>query len=158
MRPALAAPLAVGLLLVGLAGGCTDDDAVATVPGVRVVEVVMTEMAFEPSSFTFRAGETVEFRFENRGRERHEAVIGDEAAQRAAVAAMEEMDRKAGGPGRARRGRAHPGMGLPNVISLEPGEQGSITFLFSKAGRLLMQCHEPGHLEGGMTATITITP
>lgn len=138
--------------------GCGGGDTTAATSEARVVPVVMTEMAFEPSMFTFGAGETVEFRFVNRGTVRHEAVIGDEASQRAAVAAMESMDRKAGGPGRARRVTAHPGMGLPNVISLEPGEEGSITFVFSRAGTLLMQCHEPGHLEGGMTATITITP
>jgi len=67
-----------------------------------------------------------------------------------------------GGDGEGARGRsrpavAHPGMGLPNVISVEPGRTGTITFQFAKPTTLLMQCHEPGHLEGGMTATITIT-
>jgi uncharacterized cupredoxin-like copper-binding protein len=49
-------------------------------------------------------------------------------------------------------------MGLPNLISVEPGRTGTITFQFAKPTTLLMQCHETGHLEAGMTGTITITP
>jgi uncharacterized cupredoxin-like copper-binding protein len=49
-------------------------------------------------------------------------------------------------------------MGLPNVVSVEPGRTGTITFQFAKPATLLVQCHEAGHLEGGMTGTITITP
>jgi uncharacterized cupredoxin-like copper-binding protein len=105
------------------------------------------------------------FRFHNEGTVRHEAVIGDQAAQDAAMAAMAAATSTtaAGGDDEGARGRsrpavAHPGMGLPNLISVEPGSTGTITFQFAKPTTLLMQCHEPGHLEGGMTATITITP
>ena len=51
---------------------------------------------------------------------------------------------------------AHPGMGLPNVIYLLPGATGDITFQFAKPTTMLMECHQPGHLEAGMRATVVV--
>jgi len=156
------APLAVLALLLA---GCADETASA--PGgvdVRVIEVTMKEMAFEPSDITVRAGETVTFRMTNAGTVRHEAVFGNEDMQRAALAKMAEMDGSrttlpaAGGRSRPLAAPAHPGMGMPNVISLEAGETGDITFRFDEPAEWLIQCHEPGHLEGGMAGTLTILP
>ena len=135
-------------------------------PGLsaEVVNVTMTEMRFTPNSFVFHVGDTITFRFHNRGTVRHEAVIGDEAAQAAALQAMAAM--AASGTtsslppaqGRSRLVIGHPGMGLPNLISVEAGASGDITFSFAKATTLLMECHETGHLEAGMKATIVIEP
>jgi uncharacterized cupredoxin-like copper-binding protein len=162
IRGALAALLLAALVAVA---GCSDGGGSADVPpGVdRVVDVTMTEMKFDPDDFSFKVGETIMFRFHNEGRVRHEAVIGDQSAQDAAVAAMAALTTtttpsQEGARGRSRVVLSHPGMGLPNLISVEPGRTGTITFQFAKPTTLLMQCHETGHLEAGMTGTITITP
>lgn len=52
---------------------------------------------------------------------------------------------------------AHPGMSAANVVSVEPGATGEITFTFAKVGTLLMGCHETGHYAAGMVGTINIT-
>lgn len=144
-------------LFIVSCGGEGSPDAAG---GGTVVDVVMKEMRFIPDHFRFRVGEVVTFRFHNEGKVRHEAVIGDQAAQDAAVAAMDAMSGSpttvGGARGRSRTAIGHPGMGLPNVVSVEPGEVGTIVFQFAKAATLLMQCHEAGHLEGGMAATIEI--
>lgn len=146
----------VAALLAGLSA-CGDEDAGPMTSG-RVVDVEMFEMRFRPDHFRFRVGEVVTFRFHNKGAVRHEAVIGDQAAQDAAMAAMAAMSTSTVAPsrGRSRGVAAHPGMGLPNVVSVEPGKVGTIVFQFAKPTTLLMQCHEAGHLERGMAATIEI--
>ena len=166
-RPRLAGlALLVLCASLGALAGCAGGGSAEVPQGVdEVVDVKMTEMAYTPDEFTFRVGETVMFRFHNEGTVRHEAVIGDQAAQDAAMAAMAAAATSTtvaagdeeGARGRSRPAVAHPGMGLPNLISVEPGRTGEITFQFAKPTTLLMQCHETGHLEGGMTATITIT-
>ena len=163
MKPSRARrALPVLLVAVTLAAAVGCGETAATMPGLsaEVVEVTMTEMRFTPSSFTFHVGDTVTFRFHNKGTVRHEAVIGDAAAQQAAMQAMAAMATTTLPPaqGKSRLVVRHPGMGLPNLISVEAGKSGDITFSFAKATTLLMQCHERGHLEAGMTATIVIEP
>jgi uncharacterized cupredoxin-like copper-binding protein len=48
------------------------------------------------------------------------------------------------------------GHGHDNALSLKAGETGSLTMTFAKAGSLLIGCHEPGHYEAGMKATVTV--
>ena len=162
--PALLAALALSCLLLA---ACSDGSTALTAGGleVRTVEVAMSEMEFTPSTVKVTVGETVALRFTNRGTVRHEAVIGDQAAQDQAVSMMIQMGQVpstaptlATGPGRARSAAAHPGMSLPNVISLDPGQSGDITLTFGLVGPLLIQCHESGHLEKGMTATLLVEP
>jgi len=152
--------LSVIPLLTSLAAtGCTDEQAAIGGVKVRVIEMTMTEMAFAPDDVTVTVGETVTFRLTNAGTVRHEAVFGDQSMQNEAVAQMQAMGTTTSLPpvrGRSFTVRAHPGMGLPNLISLEPGQSGDITFTFGRAANFLIQCHEDGHLEGGMTATLRI--
>ena len=154
-------PLVAAVVLLG-AGACSDGSTALTAGGlqVRTIDMVMTEMKFTPSKVVVTAGETITFHFTNEGKIRHEAVIGDQAAQDEAVRLMAQMGMGSTttGPGRSRRARAHPGMGLPNVISLEAGQSGDMTFTFGKVGELLIECHESGHLEAGMKATLTVRP
>ena len=37
-----------------------------------------------------------------------------------------------------------------------PGETGSLSMTFAEARSLLIGCHEPGHYEAGMRATLTV--
>lgn len=129
--------------------GCSGSDRIAS---PKLVDIEMTEMRFRPSHLRFEVGAVVTFRFHNKGTERHEAVIGDQEAQDAARAAM------AGMRGRSRATPRHPGMDIENMVSVEPGETAELSLQFTKPATLLMQCHEDGHLESGMTGTIEIVP
>ena len=43
-------------------------------------------------------------------------------------------------------------------VNLDPGQTDSFQYTFDEAGaELLAGCHEPGHYDRGMVATITIT-
>ncbi len=100
------------------------------------------ELRFEPAEFRFQAGETVRFEVTNAGAIVHEFLIGDEAAQEQFEMEMSEGD-----------GMAHDG---DAGVSIEPGESETFEYTFSEAGELLAGCHEPGHYDGGMQATIAI--
>jgi uncharacterized cupredoxin-like copper-binding protein len=45
----------------------------------------------------------------------------------------------------------------PNAVSLEAGESKEITWYFADEGTTLIGCHEPGHYDGGMKGTITVS-
>jgi uncharacterized cupredoxin-like copper-binding protein len=114
-----------------------------TEQGPRTIQVGMTdELRFEPAEFTVQAGETVRFAVTNEGQIVHEFLIGDEAAQDEF-----EMEMSEGGS-------------MPHDtdagISVEPGETETFEYTFEDAGQLLAGCHEPGHYDGGMVATITV--
>jgi uncharacterized cupredoxin-like copper-binding protein len=109
----------------------------------QTVQVEMTdELRFEPAEFTFRAGETVQFEVTNAGAIVHEFLIGDEAAQEEFEMEMSEGD-----------GMAHD---TDAGVSVEPGATETFEYTFAEAGELLAGCHEPGHYDGGMVATITV--
>ncbi len=127
----LAAPLALAL-------------AACASPGTRTVEVSMTdELRFEPGTIEVAAGETVRFEVTNVGQSVHEFLIGDEGQQ---AAFAEEM---------AEDGMAHDS---DAGVSVEPGEIESFEYTFDKGETdLLAGCHEPGHYDAGMVASITVT-
>lgn len=158
-------------VVASVAIGCSGDKSVA--PGVRVIEIQMVDSKFIPDVIDVKVGETVTLRFTNNGAIRHEAVIGDEVTQIANEQQMQQLLNETTIPitpateaapqsahGRAARSpaaRAHPGMSTANMVSVEPGTTGEITFTFTKPGTLLMGCHEPGHYAAGMVGTINIT-
>lgn len=41
-------------------------------------------------------------------------------------------------------------------VSVESGENASLTWRFTESGEVLYGCHEPGHYEGGMVGTIGV--
>ena len=43
-----------------------------------------------------------------------------------------------------------------DAVTVEPGESGSITTTFDESGTVLIGCHEPGHWEAGMKATVSV--
>ena len=89
------------------------------------------------------AGETVTFVVTNSGHTVHEFTLGDAAMQQAHAAAMAHMP----------EGAAH---GLPNSITLQPGETKNLTWRFGHSGTLEYACHEPAHFEAGMRGQITV--
>jgi len=142
-------PRIVGrLLAVGIAAGlvaCAPSGGGGSPTGQapRTVQVQMTdELRFEPAEFTVQAGETVRFEVTNAGEIVHEFLIGDEAAQE-----QFEMEMAEGG------GMEHD---TDAGVSVEPGESATFDYTFAEAGELLAGCHEPGHYDGGMVASITV--
>jgi uncharacterized cupredoxin-like copper-binding protein len=121
----------------GRAGGAGDAD--------RVVEVRMVDSAFDPATFSVASGETVTFRFTNEGAVAHEAYIGDAADQ---AAHEEEMSERAHGGHAEESDRA---------ITLDPGQDGELTWTFEEEGSIEIGCHEPGHYAAGMRASVAVS-
>lgn len=132
--------LPLSLLLVACS---SSDGAERSGDEVRTIAVTMTdELRFEPDAFSVASGETVRFEVTNDGQSIHEFLIGDEVAQTEFEAEMEaEMHHE-----------------TDAGVSLDPGQTDSFEVTFDEAGaELLAGCHEPGHYDGGMVATITVT-
>ena len=162
----------VGTVLV--LGACGSDAATtssgSTLSDGDRVEVEMTDLAFDPSEFEVEQGATVTFVFDNTDTIDHEALIGDEAAQDEHEAEMTEssgeMDHSSednddttptsdGGMEDMghNSGASEPG----EAVLVAPGESAEITYTFDETGDVLLGCHQPGHYDGGMVATITVT-
>jgi uncharacterized cupredoxin-like copper-binding protein len=84
---------AAAAALLGLAGCGSDQKSSATTEGSsgRVIEVAMSDNAYSPKQIQVRKGETVTFRFTNKGTQRHEALVAPEAEQIAHDAEMAAM-------------------------------------------------------------------
>ena len=140
---------AAGVALFAAACGTDSTGAQATTgDGVRTVAITMDDNKFDPDAIEVRRGETVRFEFTNDGTAPHDAFIGDRAAQDAHEEEMRESE--AGGHG------GH-GAGSEDAITVEPGETGTITYVFDEAGNLEIGCHELGHYDDGMTIDLKIT-
>ena len=172
MRPrVLAAVIPVALLVAACSGAATAPSASPTAPPVVSptvaptvqpsvapstvppvepsaaplsgdIQVVMSDaMRFAPAPITVKAGEEITFVVKNEGVIVHEFFVGSEQEQ---AEHAEEM---------AMGGMSH---GHDNALSLDAGETGNLTMTFDEPGSLLIGCHEPGHYEAGMKATLTV--
>ena len=165
---ALATSSIVTLLAAGLVSGCSmghdetghghgaedgahdDDHADAAIgeagepsAAERTIRVEMDDqMRYVPSSFEVGAGETVAFEVVNVGKLRHEFTLGSAEE----IAEHHELMTK------------FPGMehDEPNSVSLAAGEEGDVVWRFGEAGTVDIACLEPGHLEAGMRAAVTV--
>jgi uncharacterized cupredoxin-like copper-binding protein len=109
----------------------------------RSIEVEMSDaMRFKPDSISVKRGETIRFIVRNTGNLEHEMVLGtiDELKEHA------EMMRKS------------PEMEHddPNMVSVEPGKTGELTWKFTRDGTIDFACLEPGHFEAGMVGKIVV--
>lgn len=133
----LARALIAVMALAAVLGGCGS----STGDGPVVIEVrMLDELRYDPDHFTVSAGDVVRFKVRNAGSVPHEFFIGDQAAQREMGESHSEGHESATG------------------LTLPPGGEGELEYRFDAPGELLVGCHEPGHYEGGMVATITIEP
>ena len=148
-KRALGALMAAASLTIAACG--TGEDATPPT-GSRVIEVAMTENEFTPSSFEVEAGQEITFEFTNDGTVDHEAILGSEAEQDDHEAEM-GGDGSHGGP---MEGMDHGGSD-GEAITVEPGGTATMTKTFESAGTVILGCHEPGHYEAGMKATIVVT-
>lgn len=136
--PTVILALAAAALILSACAAAAPDST-----SVREVSVTMTdELRFEPGVVTVSTGETVRFVVHNAGDVDHEFLIGDEAAQAEFGAEM---------------AKGHEGAHVGGAgIALGPGESGAFAYTFDQPGELLIGCHEPGHYDGGMVASITV--
>ena len=130
------------VMLAAFFGGCTAGGGDGSASAGAIVVRMTDDLRFDPPAFTVPAGETVRFEVTNAGEIVHEFLIGDEEAQAEYEAEMTDG-----------HGAGHDsGAG----VSVEPGETESFEYTFTAPGELLAGCHEPGHYDGGMRATITV--
>lgn len=144
-------PAVVALATLTIACGNTDSgnasgspDGGPEAPAGSVVDVVMHDIRFDPSTLTLPVGETISFRFTNNGRITHDAFVGDLAAQQEHEAQM-----------------AHAGHGGghaddADAVTVEPGEQGELSHTFTEPGEYEVGCHQPGHYAAGMKIIVTV--
>ena len=125
----------------------TKDPTAAAASGT--VTVRMTDNVYSPATITAKAGQRVTFKFVNDGKLAHEAFIGDAKAQSDHAAEMGAM----GDMGD--HGSMHMGSD-DGPVKVEPGKTGELTHTFDKAGTVLIGCHQPGHYESGMKATVDV--
>jgi uncharacterized cupredoxin-like copper-binding protein len=145
--------LAVSLVLLGVAAGCSgDDDAHTSAGAPRTVTVVMRDNDFDPAGIQVSKGETVKFVFTNKGSVAHDAFIGDTTAQAAHESAMHEGAGASGDHG----GMEHSGSD-DDAVTVEPAHSGDLTYTFRRAGAFEIGCHQPGHYGAGMKIDITVS-
>jgi len=147
--------IGVLVLVPLLAAGCADRSKPgSTGPGESVVEVTMRDNTYNPEMITVPNGRRVVLRFVNRGSVEHEAIIGDQAAQddhademrSATSVSSEDM----GGMGEMSHA---PG---DRAVTVKPGATAEIVTIFDSAGTFIIGCHQPGHYESGMKASLSV--
>jgi uncharacterized cupredoxin-like copper-binding protein len=116
--------------------------ASASAAATRIDVALTDELRMEPSSMTVPAGVPVTFVITNAGAIEHEFVLGDDETQ-----AEHEAEMAAGG-------MRHD---EPNAVAVASGQSKELTYTFTEPGETLAGCHFPGHYDGGMKATITVT-
>lgn len=151
--------LALGGALAAVAtsaAACGDDGHAATHASDkgRVIEIAMTDMAYDPTAIAVARGETVTFRLRNGGQVVHEAVIGDETYQTAHGTSMAGTTMAGMDDG---HGMDHGGTGSTTAVTVKPGKSADLTYRFDQAGTMLIGCHQPGHYEAGMKAVVTVS-
>lgn len=111
----------------------------------RTIEVSMgNDMRFTPDKIQVKQGETIRFVLKNAASTMHEMVLGTADEIREHAELMKKM----------------PNMQHtdPSMVRVEPGKSGEIIWNFDIDGSFQFACLIPGHLEAGMSGTITVTP
>lgn len=100
-------------------------------------------MRFTPSEIKVKQGETIKFIVRNKGRVRHEMVLGSLDDLKAHGEMMKN----------------HPDMAHsdPYMAHVKPGGEEDMVWQFTKAGAFNFGCLAPGHFEAGMIGKIIVT-
>ena len=107
----------------------------------QTMAVTMRHSRFAPAHVVVRRGATVRFVITNTDPIDHEFILGDEAVQRRHETGTE------------------PAHGLvPGEVSVPAGTVAETTYMFSRAGVVLIGCHALGHYDYGMRGAVLVTP
>lgn len=153
-RPVVVLAVAA-MMAAGLANCAADPSdvpgAAQTVDdGLRVVDIEMIDMAFQPASIAVTSGETVRLRFHNGGQAIHDAAVGDLAFQ-------EEHETEMATGATHAAGDAGDGEAGQTALLVAPGDTADMVYTAGQAGALIIGCHQPGHWNAGMRADLNIT-
>lgn len=117
----------------------------ASATDARKVAIDMYDsMRFSPARLSVARGETIRFVVRNKGKLKHEIVIGtlDEIAHHRHAMLADP-------------GMAHA---APSMVHVDPGKREQLRWTFERPGQLAYACLLPGHYEAGMHGTITVLP
>jgi uncharacterized cupredoxin-like copper-binding protein len=100
------------------------------------------DMRFSPAEISVRQGETVHFNMYNNGKLRHEFVLGTEKALKQHAELMKKF----------------PAMehAQSNRVTVQPGQAGEVVWQFTKTGKILFACLQPGHYDAGMKGAVSV--
>lgn len=138
---------AVALVAI-VAAGCADKNSTSTGsgPATTQVEITMIDNAYNPTTVTVPKGKKVVLKFMNAGSVEHEAIIGDTTMQDDHEREMMDGHTMSGTGGGA----------SDRTVTVKPGKSAELSTTFDTAGTLIIGCHEPGHYESGMKATLKV--
>jgi uncharacterized cupredoxin-like copper-binding protein len=145
---ALAAVASLSIVLVA----CGSDTSTAKPNDDGVVEITMKDSRFVPNRIEVEAGERVMFRFTNDGALVHEAFIGTMAEQQAHA---NDVGMGHGSMSTPKTSTPDPDMG-ELMVTVDPGKRSELTYTAADAGTVLIGCHQPGHWDAGMRATVDV--
>ncbi len=134
----VATTAAVTLVAGGCAAGATGSSRPREAQE-RTVILDVRHSRFSPDEIRVRPGTTVRFVVRNTDPIAHELIVGDEGVQ----------DRHERGT------EAHHG-DVPGEVSVAAGGTATTTYTFSRAGRVLLGCHLPGHWDYGMRGVVEV--
>ncbi|WP_028694383.1 cupredoxin domain-containing protein [Pseudomonas cremoricolorata] len=165
MKSLLLAAAVSALSLPALAESFAFGEPAPAAEATRTVEVLLKDIAFEPSSLQVKAGETVRFVLINEGQLPHEFNLGTKAMHVDHQKEMLAMQGKifnataeAGGHGGhgGHGGDEVHAHGEGNTVLVQPGQRGELTWTFRGAEAIEFACNVPGHYQAGMVGPLNI--
>jgi uncharacterized cupredoxin-like copper-binding protein len=109
----------------------------------RTIKIDMgDDMRYSPANVKVKRGETIRFVVTNRGRLKHEMVLGNIKELREHDALM----------------RKFPEMEHddPDQLAVDAGNTGELIAQFTKTGTFDFACLQPGHFEAGMRGKVAV--
>lgn len=140
-------PMATGMAAHAEEEAHEDEGGPIDAADAGVFEIGMFEFGYDPGTIDIEAGVPVVFRFTNRGKLPHEAMVGD--------AHMQEEFAAAGDHDVGQEGDDHHGNLMATLV--QPGETKDLVVLIDEPGTWYIACHLIGHYEQGQIATINVT-
>ncbi len=100
------------------------------------------DMRFSPAEVVVHKGETIRFTVHNSGKLKHEFVLVTEKALLEHAELMKKF----------------PDMehAEDNMVSVAPGQSGDVIWQFTRSGKVLFACLQPGHYDAGMKGFVAV--
>ena len=127
------------VLLVVAVSACGDDDTAGNGGETAELSVVLEDFSFSPDEFSVPAGSTVEVAASNLGGINHSWALVAEGVE---FASSDEVDES---------------QIIATTGEVEIGQSGAVSFTAPGAGTYQVVCTVSGHIEVGMTGTLTVT-